>query len=225
MNPDALPVALFPGMNGDVRLFDAQVAAFPNLRVLPWVPPRRGESLCGYARRVAAGANLERPCVVGGASFGGIVALEAAARVGALGCVLIGSVRDSSGLPWPWRGLRPVAALGPDVLGTLAGTAAQLNLGGRRLARLARPQSAFARWAMCAVSRWTPSPAARRVRAFHVHGSADRVLPAALGRPDVTVPGGAHALPLFSPDAVNAFLTDVLRTLTAEVRECPTPAR
>jgi pimeloyl-ACP methyl ester carboxylesterase len=67
---------------------------------------------------------------------------------------------------------------------------------------------------MCAVLRWRPSPAARRVRVFHIHGSGDRVLPAARGRPDVIVPGGGHALSVFSPAAVNDYLARVLRAVT-----------
>jgi hypothetical protein len=68
---------------------------------------------------------------------------------------------------------------------------------------------------MCAVVGWLPSPAARRVRAFHIHGSDDRELPVELGRPDVVVPGGAHALSLFNASAVNEFIADVARAVSA----------
>src|SRR5690242_19820384 len=119
-------------MAADERLFEAQAASFPDLRVQPWVPPLPGESLRAYAARLAPLVDPVQPCIVGGASFGGVVALELAAHVPALACILIGSVRSPSGLPWRWRLLRPVAALGPGVLQVLAACGARL--GGRLLA-------------------------------------------------------------------------------------------
>jgi pimeloyl-ACP methyl ester carboxylesterase len=227
---EGVPIVLLSGMAADERLFKAQAAGFPNLRVQPWVRPLPGESLRRYAARLAPLVDPGRPCLVGGASFGGVVALELAAHLPALGCLLIGSLRSSAGLPRRWRLLRPVAALGPDALRVLAWLAGWLGrpvlAAGtvRRLRRLSRPEAAFVRWAMCAVVRWRPSPAARRVRVFHIHGEADRVLPAALASPDVVVPGGAHALPLFSPSAVNEFIAGAVQAVSPSRGVAPDPA-
>lgn len=224
VRPDAagVPIILLSGMAADERLFRSQAAAFPNLRVQPWMPPLRGESLREYAARLAPAVDPGRPCLVGGASFGGVVALELAAHLPALGCILIGSIRSPAGLPWRWRLLRPAAALGSNALRAVARRAAQFGrpflAGGtvRRLERIAQPDAEFVRWAMCAVLRWRPSPAARRVRLFHIHGEADRVLPARLARPDVLVPGGSHALSAFSPTAVNEFVAQVLQAVAPD---------
>lgn len=216
---EGVPVVLLSGMAADGRLFESQLATLPNLRVQPWVPPLRGESLRAYAARLAPLIDPGRPYVVGGASFGGVVALEVAALTPALGCVLIGSVRSPAGLPLRWRLLAPLAALGPDALGVLADLAARLGRrvlprgAVRRLGRLSRPESGFVRWASCAVAQWRPSSAVRRVRVWQVHGSADRVLPVGRGHPDVVVSDGSHALSLFSPAAVSEFLAGVLRAV------------
>lgn len=213
------PIILLSGMAADGRLLAAQAEAFPKLRVQTWVPPLPGESLRGYAARLAPLVDPGRPCLVGGASFGGMVSLEMATHLPALGCILIGSVRSPAGLPLRWRMLRPLAPLGPDALGAAAGLAARLGgplLGAaavRRLGKLAGPGAAFVRWAMCAAVQWRPGPAVRRVRVFHIHGSADDVLPVALARPDVIVPGGAHALSLFQPSAVNGFIAGVVEAV------------
>ncbi|HEX4606599.1 MAG TPA: alpha/beta hydrolase [Urbifossiella sp.] len=111
-NPPAragVPIILLSGMAADERLFAAQVAAFPTLRVQPWVAPLPGESLRAYAARLAPVVDPGRPCLVGGASFGGVVALELAPHLPALGCVLIGSIRSPTGLPRRWRALRRMA--------------------------------------------------------------------------------------------------------------------
>lgn len=219
---------MLSGMAADERLFASQLARFPNLRVQPWVQPLPGESLRRYASRLARLVDPDRPCIVGGASFGGIVALEMAPHLRALGCVLIGSVRAPTELPWRWRGLSPLAALRPDRLALLARSMAHWGKGVlaestvRRWQRLSRPEAAFVRWAMCAVVRWHARPATQRVRVFQIHGALDRTLPVALTRPDVIVPAGGHALTLFSPEAVNAFLAGVARQLAGET--CQKPA-
>jgi hypothetical protein len=213
---DDMPLLLLPGMAADERLFEPQRRRFPSLRVPAWIDPLPGEPLRRYAARMARVIDPGRPCVIGGASFGGAVALEMAPHLRAAACVLIGSVRSSAELPWRWRLLRPVAELGPAWLGAAARAGAWLGSpwlrGGaaRRLQRLSMPQSAFVRWAMCAVVRWWPSAAARRVRALQIHGAADATLPAGRTRPDVTVPAGGHALSLFSLEAVNELLAGVM---------------
>jgi pimeloyl-ACP methyl ester carboxylesterase len=206
-------------MAADKALFGPQLAAFSNLRVQPWIDPRPNESLRSYAARLARFADPGRPCIVGGASFGGVVALEMARHLPALACILIGSLRAPWGLPFRWRLLRPVAQLGPNALRLLASLSMQLGdrvLGPihlRRLHRISRPEATFLRWAMCALVRWSPSPTLRRVPIYHIHGAADRVLPATLARADVIVPGGGHALSLVNPSAVNEFIASVVRSI------------
>lgn len=73
---------------------------------------------------------------------------------------------------------------------------------------VSKPSSSFARWAMCALLRWRPSPAARKIRVFQIHGNADATLPVRLTRPDVIVPSGGHALSLFHSSTVNQEVLD-----------------
>jgi pimeloyl-ACP methyl ester carboxylesterase len=206
---------LLPGMAADERLFASQMHAFPNLRVPRWIDPLPNESLRAYAARLALAVDPNSPCVVGGASFGGIVALEMAAHLRTVACVLIGSVRSPAEFSWRWRRLRPLAYLGPDRLGWLADVLARVGKRwlpqgtARHLQRLARPEAAFVRWALCAVLRWQPSSVVKQVRVFHIHGEADGTLPVELTRPDEVVPGGSHALSLFNAGEVNDFLRRV----------------
>ncbi|HEV3385472.1 MAG TPA: alpha/beta fold hydrolase, partial [Gemmata sp.] len=146
------PIILFSGMAADERLFESQLAAFSNLRVQPWIKPFPDESLRAYAARIAQCCDPGRRCIVGGASFGGIVALEMAQHLPALACILIGSIRSPASLPQRLRLLRPFARLGPDNLQVLAAVCAKV--GRRFLARklvrrfqqLSLPDSTFVRW-------------------------------------------------------------------------------
>lgn len=211
-----IPLILLSGMGADERLFGPQFEVFPQLHVPKWIEPIPRESLRDYAKRLAASVDPGGPCLIGGASFGGIVAMEMAPHLETPACILIGSVRSHKELPLRWRILKPVAWLGPDGFGRLAGFLARYGkpfLGRatiHRLRKLSLPEAAFLRWSMCAAVRWRKSPAAGKLRLLQIHGTSDRVLPASLTTPDVLVPGGQHALSLFNASAVNAFLANCI---------------
>jgi pimeloyl-ACP methyl ester carboxylesterase len=213
-------LVLLPGMAADERLFAPQQQAFPGLIVPHWIEPEPAEPISRYALRMASVVEPCRPALVGGASFGGIVAREMAAHLGVEACVLISSVRSPAELSWRLWTLRPLAHLGPDQLGGAAGCVSRWSAPSmpaataRQLERLGEPRSAFLRWASWAVLHWCPTPAAQRVRVLQIHGSSDRTFPLQYTRPDRIVRGGGHLLPMTHPEEVNDFLRRALAGLT-----------
>jgi pimeloyl-ACP methyl ester carboxylesterase len=212
MNVDP-PLILLPGMAADGRLFRHQRTALPCICTPDWIAPLDREPLADYAQRFAQAITPGRRCFVGGASFGGLVALEMAAHLQAEACFLVASVRSNREFPWRLRALRPVATLGPTGLGQVAALVARslapflpgVVVG--RLKRLSNPQSTFLRWASWAALTWQPSARTRGVRVFQIHGSADRTLPVRHTCPDVVVAGAGHLLPFTHPEAVNEFIS------------------
>src|SRR5262245_33260701 len=69
---------MLPGLGADARLLTPQAAAFPGLVTPAWIEPKRNESLPDYAARFAATFALSQDTIIGGVSFGGMVALEIA---------------------------------------------------------------------------------------------------------------------------------------------------
>lgn len=207
-----MPIILLSGMAADGSLFAPQREAFPQLVAPSWIDPLPQESLRDYAGRLARFLDPGCLCIVGGASFGGIVALEMATQLRAEACVLISSVRSPAEFPWWYRLLRPASRLNPATLGSVAGRVAELSAPSlprgtaRRLRRLSEPNAAFLRWASWAVLGWQPSPGVRGVRVLQIHGDADRTFPVRFTRPDVVVAGGGHLLTLTHPKIVNQFL-------------------
>jgi hypothetical protein len=218
--PESLPILFLSGMATDERLFEPQIAAFPSSKVVPWVEPLAGESLVGYAARLAPMVDPGVPCVIGGASFGGAVSLEMAPYLQTRACILIGSLKPPSGIPLKWRLCRPFASLGPNALRLFAWVVSRfgrriLSAGTiRRCSRLASPEFSFVRWAMCVILQWRPSEATHQVPVFQIHGSADDVLPCKRSGADEIVPGGPHALTLFRSAQVNAFIEKSIRQVT-----------
>lgn len=213
---ELLPLILLSGMGADGRLFREQRARFPDLITPDWIRHRRDDSLASYAERMARHIDPGCSCYVGGASFGGMVALEMARHLDAKACFLIGSIRSSGQLPPRIRVLRPLARLVPEACGgvpirlakALKPLAKRLlsPAANSMLHQLADTDGRFLRWASLAVLRWDPEPNGWSVPIHHIHGDRDRVLPHRLTKPDVLVPGAGHLLPLTHPEAVNEFL-------------------
>jgi pimeloyl-ACP methyl ester carboxylesterase len=219
---NALPMIFFPGMGADERLFASQRAAFANLVVPGWLAPRPDESLPDYAARFAAQVDPGTDCIVGGASFGGFVAVEIARHLRARACFLIGSARGPSELPLRIRTLRGVRRLLPRLpfewaapLATSSGAASGWAMGPAQrgvLRQLADADAAFLRWACGAVLTW-PEPPPLAAPIFQIHGARDHVLPARRTRADVIVPGAGHLLAVTHPRHVNRFIEQKSATL------------
>ncbi len=219
------PLILLPGMGADRRLFREQIAALENLVIPDWLDPQAGDTLVSYAQRMAEAVDPGGPCFVGGASFGGMVALEMTRHLKAKACFLIGSIRSPRELPRRIRMLRPLARIIPSwSLGILGGPArVMLAAAGSRMPPVARSvlrqfvdaDRRFMRWASLAILRWEPSPESIPSPVLQIHGDQDHILPHRLTRPDRLVSGAGHVLSMTFPDEVNAFLRSHMDALSA----------
>lgn len=217
-------LVMIPGLGADARLFEPQRAAFPDLEVVEWIPPRPREPLSGYALRLAEGVKGDTPPVLVGVSMGGIVALEMARPLGALGMVLVASCRSRRAisrlaLPFERAGrmipdpclvrlqrFRPGVSLafGPAGDGELRSL----------MAMVAGADTGFVRWAGRVLLTWDPPPDLK-VPIRHIHGSRDRIMPCRRAAPDRVVAGAGHLVNMTHAQQVNAFIADAARRFAA----------
>lgn len=211
-------IVLLPGLGADYRLFDSQRAVFPNLVVPAWPAVQPGDSLSAFAARLAEAIPASNCLYLGGSSFGGMVALELAARVQPRGVILIGSCSSPTSITPLARNLRilaqalPVSSFHPRrwSLPLVLPKFGRLTPEQRELfwAMATATPASFLKWGVGAILSWRPAAVASPV--YHIHGGDDRLIPPRLVRPDRVIPGGGHLLTLTHPQDVNAFITEVL---------------
>jgi len=213
-------IILYTGMGADARLLEPQRVAFDNLRVVEWLPHRDEETLREYVARMAELADVREGDIIGGASMGGMVALEVARITKPRGVILIGSCRSPDALTQQARNAvrlgRATPALLLENLRRFTPWAIK-QLGVPReedravLASMAQACSmAFLKWAGNAIATWPgcPDPG---VPVRHIHGTRDRILSHRRAGSDTSISGAGHVPSLTHAAEVNAFIDDACK--------------
>jgi pimeloyl-ACP methyl ester carboxylesterase len=213
---------LLPGFGADDRLLEPQRRDFPQLVVPRWIPPRKKEPLAAYAARMAEVLKPSPvPLVLGGVSFGGMLAYEMARHLKPEAVVLIASCRNRRGLRWLYRAGRPLWPLVPAWTWDIAKSfsrpsvlfSSRMSAGERELLNqmFREADNRFMHWTVHAILGWKPSPL-EGVRVFQIHGRRDRLIPPWRVEADVWVPDGGHLINVAHARAVNAFIRSVLES-------------
>jgi thioesterase domain-containing protein len=221
-NQTDVPLILFSGMGADDSVFLRQKVAFPNLIVPDWLPPFKTDDLSSYCARLANFIGPDGPVIVGGASFGGIVALEMTRHLDTLGCILIGSVRGPHQLPNRIRMLRSVSGavdIAPISMlqqSAAVSVVAAENAGADHLAgvtrQFANADPKVLRWSAKQILRWDSN---YDVKTCHIHGDRDHVFPISCVEPDEIVVGGGHVISMTHGRQVNEFLCKTISRFSA----------
>ena len=212
---ESISLILFSGLAADANVFAPQQVAFPQLVVPAWPKPEPGDTLDTYCRRIAEDLRSYGDAIIGGASFGGIIALHVAQHMQPLSVILIGSVRAPSELSPLARSFRPLRLFAPLIpvrLLQLCCFPFSTPLARRIAPHLCELACQFRgsdptvfKWSLSRILDWrsTPSPSCP---IHQIHGDRDRVLPMRHTHPDKIVPGGGHVISLTHATEVNDFI-------------------
>ena len=199
-----LPIVLLPGLGADARMYAPHRRRLPVI-VPPWlVPISPRETLSAYAARMAAALPVRGPFILGGSSFGGMMAWEMAQHCRAEAVVLIGGATGPWELAWWLRSQARLARFMPtravpliqSVAGPLARLVGLTDGAGQPLiqAMVTACPPAFLQWCATAIGAWRPSPPPA-MRCLRLHGAADVAIPAPPAGPGITlVPRAGHML-------------------------------
>ncbi len=216
---------LIPGLGVDHRYFANIIDLLPDLQVLEFEELRAGETIEQYAERLRHQIQAHGPIVLGGVSFGGMLASIMCRQVNPVALVLMSSAPGPDGLRysvrvfewmtrfWPvtllqWvrrlgsRALQRLEPLPPDQVENFKAMFGQANLqhiraGGRM------------------IMNWRDPPPISCPR-FHIHGSRDPLMSAAKVGATHIVRGAGHMMNLTHPEELRNFIREVQRRLEDE---------
>ncbi len=225
----SMKIILLPGLGADARLLSPQKTAFPDLIVLPWLKPENGESLPAYAARLAKVCEAtvgKEPFVLGGVSFGGMLALEMAQHLNPKAVFLIASSRTGKSLKRLhdfFRVILPRLPLGvfafvkkriaPFTMHRLG----KMNPDQRKICldMLRDTDINFFAWATKALLNWSLGDELT-CPIYAIHGERDVIIPLKKVRADVVVPGGGHVINLTHADVVNRFILERVTAISKD---------
>ncbi len=209
---------LIPGLGVDHRYFANIIDLLPDLQVLEFEEPRTGETIEDYAERFRCQIHADGPIVLGGVSFGGMLASILCRQVDPVALVLMSSTPRPDGLGYCVRVFEWMTRSWPA---TLVGWVR--SLGNRALQRLEPlpPDQVENFNAMFGVAdlkhiraggrmimEWAEPPQISCPR-FHIHGSRDPLMPAGKVGATHIVQGAGHMMNLTHPDELRNFIREV----------------
>ncbi len=225
-------LVLLPGLGADVRLFDPQRSEFPNLISPPWLEPASNEPLAGYAGRMAERIRPMLPLgggplVLGGISFGGMLAAQMSSVLKPDALVLIGSALNPKEIAPSLRWMAMAGRWMPTPVGERSKFMGRAFI--RRLGPMKREHRvfletmmdavpfSFIRWAAQAMMGWSGVrvPAAPIVR---IHGDKDRIIPHPANAIDVTIRGAGHVPNVSHAAEVNGAIEAACRRVGLGLR-------
>jgi pimeloyl-ACP methyl ester carboxylesterase len=210
-------IFLLPGLGADERMFSRLHAYGVPLLAPRLLVPGAGEEMEAYARRTAAALGVTASDVVGGSSFGSMVAAAMAREIPVRGLALIGGALGAETLLTSTRGmgllrLLPLGLLRPllrsdQALERICGADDPEFLALARTMLGEAPDQLLRRGAYLAGSYRPPAPP--RCPIFAIHGGRDRVM----APPPVSgcriVPGAGHGIAFSHAVEVGTFLREV----------------
>ncbi|MEO5562023.1 MAG: alpha/beta hydrolase, partial [Chitinophagaceae bacterium] len=155
-----------------------------------------------YSRRLCDQIKTEEPILIG-LSFGGMIAVEVAKWITTEKIILIASAKSRKEIPFYYKlaGFLKLHKLLPAKLLTRPNRLAFWLFGTTNKQEekllsdiLAETNPVFLNWAIDKIINWKNTITPENI--WHIHGSADRILPIAFIKPNVRVSHGGHFMAL-----------------------------
>ncbi|WP_041736486.1 alpha/beta fold hydrolase [Dyadobacter fermentans] len=214
-------VYFISGLGADERVF-TKLKLDPRLNVkyIKWVKPQKKETLQHYAARLSTQIDMSQPFQLVGLSFGGVVASEIADIACPQQVTLISSM--STGVPLSkFYQLMIKFLLMSPLSAPLLKSANRLtyNYFGADTPELKKllkkilhdTDAKFLKWALVRMSGWNRKERIDNV--FHIHGTADKLIPIIIVKPDIVIEDGGHLMIYAQADQISKILNHRLTAI------------
>ena len=220
-------LVLLPGLGADVRLFEPQRTDFPQLISPVWLEPDKNETLAHYALRMAEGIQeslpVQRgPLILGGVSFGGMLAAQMAALLKPDAVVLLSSALSPKEIAPSLKWMAMAGRWMPAPPGDSAKFMGRAFI--RRLGPMKREHRrfletmidavpfSFLQWAGQAIFGWE-GVANVEPKLVRLHGEMDRIIPFPRTGLVHAIRGAGHVPNVSHAEEVNTHLRAIARNL------------
>ena len=214
-----MKLILLPGLGADKRLFCKQQSHFPQLIIPDWLIPTQNEPLSQYASRFAGLINEDENFILGGVSFGGILAYEMTHFIRPSGLLLISVCLEHAEIQPYLRMLAPlnrfsilsyfvrIRLFGRSISGLFgANTRFQKKLFAEMLATADRR---MLEWAPSAIMNWQPKKITN-IPLERIHGSSDKIVSLNNSNKSLIVNGAGHLVNITHWKVVNRFIEEFI---------------
>lgn len=208
------------GLGADHRVFERLELPGYDLVPVEWLKPNQGETLAGYAERLQEQIIDRDPPIIMGLSFGGVVALELSKLINPALTILISSVKSRKEIPPYYKALgktgldKAVPFKNNRVIRKIARSFQGITTDEDRElfdAIMNVTEMGFAKWAVGQFLRWQGCQSVGKV--VHLHGSADRIIPAKFVKPDFLIEDGSHFMIVIKANEIQNELARILSEL------------
>ncbi len=205
-------IYIFSGLGADERVFQRLDFSGFSTTYIKWIVPQDNETIEHYSTRLLDQITTKKPTLIG-LSFGGILAIEIAKQIETEKVVLIASVKTKKEIPLYYRlagqlGLHkliPTAFLKSSTFLTnwFFGTGSKFE---KQLLKqiLMDTNPVYLKWAIEKVVKWRNQK--ETINIFHIHGTADRILPLKFVKCNAIIKDGGHFMTLNKADEINNIL-------------------
>lgn len=195
-------IYVLSGLGADERVF--QKIDFNGLTVtfITWEKPNKMETIEEYANKLLKQIKIEKPIIVG-LSFGGIIAVEIAKQIETEKVILIASAKTKTEIPFYYRFAGKIKAhkILPSSFLKKSNFLSNWFFGvsstfEKELLKtiLKDTDSYFLIWAIEKIVTWTNQTELKNI--YHIHGTADKILPICFVKSDYKVENGGHFMTL-----------------------------
>ncbi len=209
-------VYFISGMGANKKAFKFLDLSFCAPIFIDWITPIKNETLAAYAVRLRATIKEKSPVIVG-ISFGGMLATEMAKADPNIQVIIISSNKCAKEFPnylRIWKHF-PVYKWIPERLMKSGGSITRSIVGPKGQEQrtvfseiLLETDHQFNIWAIDAILGWKNNSVPTNV--FHIHGSADALLPCRYVKANHIINGGSHFMIMDNANELSELLKQLI---------------
>ncbi|MGL4632487.1 MAG: alpha/beta fold hydrolase [Leadbetterella sp.] len=206
------PIYILSGLGADKSVFKKLDFRGHEVNFIEWIFPIENETIENYARRLLDQIPVSKPILIG-LSFGGIIAMEIAKQIETEKVILLSSAKTKNEIPFYYRlaGMLNLHQVIPTRFlkksNFLTNWFFGIKIDFEKIllkSILEETDATFLTWAIDKIVKWKNESIPKNI--FHIHGTADRILPIRYIKTDVKIANGGHLMTLDKAEDISRIL-------------------